>query len=30
VEQAEEQFTPHWGSRARAVSWPLSLRLGRL
>jgi SAM-dependent methyltransferase len=27
---AEEQFTPHWGARARAVSWPLSLRLGRI
>jgi SAM-dependent methyltransferase len=27
---AEEQFTPHWGTRARAVSWPLSLRLGRV
>ncbi len=27
---AEELFTPHWGPRARAVSWPLSLRLGRV
>ncbi|MEJ1964446.1 MAG: class I SAM-dependent methyltransferase [Gammaproteobacteria bacterium] len=30
VVQADELFTPHWGSRARAVSWPLSLRLGRV
>jgi SAM-dependent methyltransferase len=30
VVQAEDLFTPHWGPRARAVSWPLSLRLGRV
>ena len=30
VVKIEEQFTPHWGSRARVVSWPLSLRLGRV
>ena len=30
VVQAEELFTPTWGPRARAVSWPLSLRLGRV
>jgi len=27
---AEEQFAPYWGARARDVSWPLSLRLGRV
>jgi SAM-dependent methyltransferase len=26
----EELFTPVWGTRARGVSWPLSLRLGRV
>jgi SAM-dependent methyltransferase len=30
VERIEEQFAPFWGSRARDVSWPLSLRLGRV
>jgi SAM-dependent methyltransferase len=30
VVKADESFTPHWGPRARAVSWPLSLRLGRV
>jgi SAM-dependent methyltransferase len=30
VVQVEEQFTPFWGVRARDVSWPLSLRLGRV
>jgi SAM-dependent methyltransferase len=30
VEIAEELLTPFWGSRARDVSWPLSLRLGRV
>jgi ubiquinone/menaquinone biosynthesis C-methylase UbiE len=30
VVHAEELFAPNWGSRARAVSWPLSLRLGRV
>ena len=30
VVQMEEQFTPYWGARARDVSWPLSLRLGRV
>jgi len=30
VVQVEEQFTPVWGTRARDVSWPLSLRLGRV
>jgi SAM-dependent methyltransferase len=30
VGSVEAQFTPNWGSRARAVSWPLSLRLGRV
>jgi hypothetical protein len=30
VVQIEEQFTPNWGTRARDVSWPLSLRLGRV
>jgi SAM-dependent methyltransferase len=26
----EPEFAPYWGARARAVSWPLSLRLGRV
>jgi hypothetical protein len=26
----EEQLAPCWGARARDVSWPLSLRLGRI
>ncbi len=30
VVQAEELFTSTWGPRARGVSWPLSLRLGRV
>ena len=30
VVAAEELFAATWGSRARAVSWPLSLRLGRI
>jgi SAM-dependent methyltransferase len=30
VVQVEELFAPTWGSRARDVSWPLSLRLGRV
>ena len=30
VVRMEEQFAPYWGARARDVSWPLSLRLGRV
>jgi SAM-dependent methyltransferase len=30
VARMEEQFIPYWGARARDVSWPLSLRLGRV
>jgi SAM-dependent methyltransferase len=30
VVRVEDQFTPYWGPRARDVSWPLSLRLGRV
>jgi SAM-dependent methyltransferase len=30
VVQVEGQFAPYWGARARDVSWPLSLRLGRV
>lgn len=30
VLKAEEMLAPFWGSRARGVSWPLSLRLGRV
>ena len=30
VVQIEQQFAPIWGARARDVSWPLSLRLGRV
>jgi len=30
VGMVQEQFAPFWGSRTRDVSWPLSLRLGRV
>jgi SAM-dependent methyltransferase len=30
VVMVQEQFAPFWGSRTRDVSWPLSLRLGRV
>jgi SAM-dependent methyltransferase len=30
VVMVQEQFAPYWGSRTRDVSWPLSLRLGRV
>ncbi len=30
VVKAEEMLAPFWGPRARDVSWPLSLRLGRV
>ena len=30
VVQIEKLFLPHWGTRARDVNWPLSLRLGRV
>jgi len=30
VAELERQLGPHWGSRARLVSWPLVLRVGRV
>lgn len=30
VLRVEEQFAPYWGTRARDVNWPLSLRLGHI